>query len=150
MGDLPDDSDLIGSMLTAIRDFVADAFGRGLTGDLERIEYGDRQILIESTKHIYAAVVFHGIEPTGYRETLRRRLIEIEYKHDKRLRRYDGDSSSLQATAREHLHPLLSVYNPEPKRKATPDRSDQVWLFGGIFAVEVMLIIALWIWYISR
>jgi hypothetical protein len=150
LDEMPDDSDLIGSMLTAIRDFVADSFGRGLTGDLERIEYGDRQILIESTRHVYAAVVFHGIEPSGYRETLRRQLIEIEYKHDKRLRRYDGDSSSLKATALEHLQPLLSVDNSEPDEELTQDRSEKVWLFVGIIAVEVMLIIALWIWHMNR
>jgi hypothetical protein len=150
LDEMPDDSDLIGSMLTAIRDFVADSFGRGHTGELERIKYGDRQILIESTRHIYAAVVFHGIEPSGYREMLRRRLIEIEYKHDKRLHRYDGDSSPLRSTALEQLHPLLSVDNPEPEEKLTPSRSGEAWLFAGIIAIEVMLIIALWIWHINR
>lgn len=150
LDEVPDDSDLIGSMLTAIRDFVADSFGRGHTGELERIEYGDRQILIESTRHIYAAVVFDGIEPSGYREMLRRHLIEIEYKHDKRLRRYEGDSSSLKATALEQLHPLLSMYNSEPKEELSLGRSENGWLFVGIIAVEVMLIIALWVWHTNR
>ncbi|MBX3001108.1 MAG: hypothetical protein KF893_21475 [Caldilineaceae bacterium] len=148
--ELPDDSDLIGSMLTAIRDFVADSFGQGLTGDLARIEYGDRQILIESTRHIYTAVVFHGIEPSGYRETLRRCLIEIEFKHGRQLRRYDGDPGPFKGTAQEQFHPLLAVTTPEPKEELTPDRAEKVWLFVGIVAVEVMLLIALWIWYMGR
>jgi uncharacterized coiled-coil protein SlyX len=144
------DSDLIGSMLTAIRDFVADAFGRGQAGDLERIEYGDQQILIESTKHIYIAVVFLGIEPPGYREMLRSRLIEIEYRHGRHLRRYNGDASLLEATALEHFQPLLSLSASKMAGQSKPDGAENLWLWIGVVAVLAMLLIAAWIRYGGR
>jgi hypothetical protein len=89
------DSDLISGMLTAIRDFAQDAFGRGEEGQLDEIQYGDWRILIEASQHAYVAVVVDGIEPSGFRAEVRERLIEVEHAYGKTLRRYDGDPTPL-------------------------------------------------------
>ena len=127
----PADSELIGAMLAAIRDFAADAFGRGVEGDLDVIEQGGRRILIEATGHAYLAVVAAGVEPPGYRALMRERLIEIEHAHAAALSRYDGDAQSF-AAADEPLRSLMST--PEPPGMSR----SQVWLLGGIAALLVL------------
>jgi hypothetical protein len=85
-------------MLTAIRDFAQDAFGRGQEEQLEEIQYGERRILIEAAQHAYLAVVADGIEPPGFRTEMRQRVIEIDHRHARVLRHYDGDPTPFGAT----------------------------------------------------
>ncbi len=87
------DSDLISGMLTAIRDFAQDAFGRGQEGQLDEIQYGTRRILIEASRHAYLAVVVDGVEPPGFRATLRDQIIAFENEYSEALVKYDGDAS---------------------------------------------------------
>lgn len=87
------DSDLISGMLTAIRDFAQDAFGRGQEGQLDEIQYGNRRILLEASRHAYLAVVVDGVEPPGFRTTMRDQVIAFENGYAEALARYDGDAS---------------------------------------------------------
>lgn len=100
------DSDLISSMLTAIRDFTEDAFGRGQEAELNEIQYGDRSILIEVAHLVYIAVVCEGVLGSGFREQMRETMITIEHQHTAALRPYDGDASRF-ASADESLRMLL-------------------------------------------
>jgi hypothetical protein len=100
------DSDLVSSMLTAIRDFAQDAFGRGKEGELEEIEYGDQRILIEGTRHAYLAVVVDGVEPPGFRATIRKHISQIEHHFGDELHHYEGDPTAL-AAVEEFLLPLI-------------------------------------------
>ena len=134
-----EDSEVISGMLTAIRDFVQDAFGRNEalaqpqptdvqpgteqpetggqdtagqdTVQLDTVQYGDKSIIIESAQHIYAAVVAKGIEPTGFRAHLRQRVITIEQEHAHHLRHYNGDASPL-ADATPQLAAVLQTGTP--------------------------------------
>jgi len=92
-----DNSDLVSSMLTAIRDFAQDAFGQDQQGGLDEIQYGDRRILIEALQHMYLAVVVDGVEPAGFRTKLREQGIEIENAYLEVLKEYNGDASQLDA-----------------------------------------------------
>jgi hypothetical protein len=100
------DADLISGMLTAIRDFAQDAFGRGEEGGLDEIQYGNRRILIEATQHVYLAGVVDGVEEAGFRDRLREAALEVENAYNDVLKRYDGDASQFQA-AEPQLAPLL-------------------------------------------
>lgn len=91
-----DDSDLISGMLTAIQDFVQDALGRGEEGQLDAIQYGNQQILIETARYTYIAIVVRGIEPSGLRAAMRSCAYEIERDHAAALRAFDGDLAPLQ------------------------------------------------------
>ena len=102
------DSDLISGMLTAIRDFVQDAFGRGEEGYLDEIHYSDMRIFIEAGKYAYCAVVVRGFEPIGYRAELRDRVFRIEHEFYRVLRDYDGDASALKGVE-DDLRPLLNL-----------------------------------------
>lgn len=115
------DSDLISGMLTAIRDFVQDAFARGKKeGQLEEIQYGERRILIEAAQHAYLAVVVDGIEPAGFRDEMRHRLMEVVHAHEKTLRHYDGDPTPL-ASVEESLRSLMMAARP-PELSRTQKR----------------------------
>ncbi len=92
------DADVVSGMLTAIRDFVQDAFGRGeSTGQLDEIQYGTQRILLEATRHATLAVVVDGIEPAGFRGIMRQVLIEFENAEADQLASYDGDASRFLA-----------------------------------------------------
>ncbi len=93
------DGDLISAMLTAIRDFAHDAFGRGEPGRLDEIQAGERRILIEPAQHSYLAVVVSGIEPAGFRASMRERLIALEHTQLAQLRDYDRDPAALAGPA---------------------------------------------------
>lgn len=87
------DRDLVSGMLTAIRDFVADAFGKSDGGELASVDYGDRRILLEAGEFVYLAVVVVGIEPTGFRSQLRDLIYTIENRYRFLLRNFRGDTA---------------------------------------------------------
>ncbi len=98
--------DLISGMVTAIRDFVRESFGRG-EGDLEEIAHGDYRILLESGQRAYVAIVLEGIEPQGYSQLVRDTVSEINLRHERVLREFDGEWQSSEELA-NRLHSLLS------------------------------------------
>ena len=90
------DSDLIGGMLTAIRDFVRDAFGQGQADEeLDEVQYGDQRIIIQSGRTVFLAAVIEGVEPEGFRAWLREFVSELHVRHEAALRRYTGDPAGL-------------------------------------------------------
>jgi hypothetical protein len=106
------DSDIIGSMLTAIRDFAEDAFGRGEKVELNQIQYGDQGILIQVAHLVYMAAVVQGIEPSNFREQMRETMITIEHQHAAILRNYNGDAEPF--TASTDTFAALLTYAAEP------------------------------------
>jgi len=109
--DSDSDSDLISGMLTAIRDFTEESFGRGREGQLDEIQYGERRILIEAAQYVYLAVVIDGIEPPGFRTEMRERVIEVSQAHEAALRQYDGDPTPLEPIE-EPLKSLITASKP--------------------------------------
>ena len=122
------DSDLISGMLTAIRDFVQDTFGRGRAGELDEIQYGDQRILIEAARHVYLAVVVDGVEPPGFRAEMRERLIDIQNGYTAVLQDYDGDASRL-AQAAGPLRALMMA-QPAPPESGPGQRRIMIGLAG--------------------
>ena len=100
-----DDADVVSAMLTAVHDFVKDAFGRGDEGTLEELHYGDTQIFTEAGKYTYIAVVTRGYEPMGYRSLMRDQVLSLEYEYFKELRDYSGDIRTVSEVER-FLEPL--------------------------------------------
>jgi hypothetical protein len=115
------DSDLISGMLTAIRDFVKESFGRGEAGQLDEIQYGERSILIETAQYAYLAVVIEGTEPPGFRSEIRERVLELDQAYEWTLRDYDGDPRPL-APIEESLGSLITAVEPTPQLSRTQKR----------------------------
>jgi len=112
------DSDLISGMLTAIRDFAADAFGHGKQEQLSAIQYGEKVISIEVAQHAYIAIVIEGIEPQGIRAEMRARVIDIEHEYAPILRQYNGDATPFSASS-----PILATLL-QAAESMTTDRGD--------------------------
>ena len=106
------DTDVISSMLTAIRDFAEDAFGRGEKVELNQVQYGGQSILIEVAHVVYIAAVIDGIEPRNFRGQLRETMITIEHEHTAVLRHYDGNAEPFMASAAAFT--ALLTYAEEP------------------------------------
>lgn len=119
-----DDSDLIGGLLTAIRDFAQDSFGQGDEDqELREVEFGDERIIVQSGQYIYAAAVIRGIEPTGFRARLQRLVSELHIQHKPALRDYAGDPATLPALAQE-----LAAFS---QQAAAPQEAADEALTGG-------------------
>jgi hypothetical protein len=98
------DSDLIGGMLTAIREFVQDSFGQGQADrELDEIQYGNQRVIIQSGLATYLAVVISGVEPSGFHARLNDYMAELHTRHGAALRSYTGDSTTLP-----NLQPTLA------------------------------------------
>lgn len=113
------DSDLIGGMLTAIRDFAHDSFGRGEDPgeELDEIQYGDQRIIIQNGRAAYLAVVITGVEPEGFRAQLRQFVSDLHVRHEPALREYHGDAATLP-----NLQPPLARMMAQAAARAEPAR----------------------------
>jgi hypothetical protein len=135
------DSDLVSSMLTAIRDFARDAFGQGEHDQLDEIEYGDRRILIEAAQHAYLAVVVDGTEPLGFRASMRQQIIAIEHDHSQALRLYDGDPTTLTGID-QHLRSL--IVSPAPPQLSTFQKRLLAATLGLLFVCGFLVCLGGW------
>ncbi|MEC7930264.1 MAG: hypothetical protein VX774_00810, partial [Candidatus Thermoplasmatota archaeon] len=98
------DQDIMGSMLTAINDFVQDSFKAG--GELGSIDYGDNRIMIERGEQAVLAVVIYGEETRELRSQVANGLRQVESRFSSELAGWNGDVDLLSGT-REILQPLL-------------------------------------------
>ena len=89
-----EDLDIISGMLTAIRDFVSDSFGKE-RGALEEITHGDHRILLEDGQHAYLAVELEGYEPTGYNQLMHTVINEINLRYEQDLNQFEGSMENL-------------------------------------------------------
>ena len=98
------DQDIMGSMLTAINDFVQDSFKAA--GELGSIDYGDNRIMIERGEQTVLAVVIYGEETRELRSQVANGLRQVESRFSSELAGWNGDVDLLSGT-REILQPLL-------------------------------------------
>lgn len=140
-------SGMIGGMLTAIRQFARDSFGRGRTGtDLDEIQYGDDRIIIQGGQYAYLAVVIHGIEPEGFRGTVQTFVSELHLQHEHALKAYAGDSETLPALT-PHLAEFMGAVAGN-RRQSKPLTRLQRW-FVFIFGMGGLLFLALSCFYLQ-
>ncbi|MEW5760850.1 MAG: putative Ig domain-containing protein, partial [Candidatus Thermoplasmatota archaeon] len=85
------DSDTISSMLTAIQNFVKDAFVGGEEAKLGSFEYGKNKVVMEYGEYTILAIVISGLESSELRRKMRNAVIEIELKYSDVIRKWNGD-----------------------------------------------------------
>ena len=111
------DSDLVSAMLTAIRDFVGDAFSAdGELTELTEVQYGEHQIVIKSGEFAYAAAVVEGIVPAGLTTQLQMKVAAINGEFHEALETYDGDPETLP-----NLESTLADFSAEFDNSNLPD-----------------------------
>lgn len=95
---LEKDEDQLSGMLTAVQDFVKDAFTYGEHRELHQLEFGDYHILIERGKVVYLAVVYRGRDSGLIRKRVRTVLDRVESAYGKVFDSWDGDVAQVSGT----------------------------------------------------
>ncbi len=112
------DEDQLSGMLTAVQDFVRDAFRYGEHRELHQLEFGDYRILIEQGKFVYLAVVYEGKDSALIRRKVRTALDSVEKFYGGILAKWDGDMETV-AGSREILRTsLLRRFEARPRPPA--------------------------------
>ena len=89
---MPDkDEDVLSGMLTAVQEFVRDAFRYGEHRELHQMDFGDYRILIERGRLAYLAVVYAGRNSAAVGKRVRTVLDRIETTYASVLETWDGD-----------------------------------------------------------
>lgn len=102
------DSDLIGSMLTAIREFAEQVLG-GNENHLHELHFGNKELILEFGRYSYAGLVIDGVAPSQLRWKLHEQVYNFENRHQHELRQYSGDASTMSQSAHQIFAPFLSV-----------------------------------------
>ncbi len=89
------DADAISGMLTAITQFVKDAFQAEQHEGLETVALGDHTVLLVHGPHAYLAAVVRGVVPSELRQQCQQVLEDLHRRFRARLAEFDGDSASL-------------------------------------------------------
>ena len=137
------DSDLIGGMLTAVRDFTQDSFGETEEGqELDEIQYGDQRVIIQSGQYVYLAAVIEGVEPEGFRTRLRQFVSQLHVQYKPQLRDYNGDPQMLPDLKPRLADLSLALTGSTVDETAPMGRSQQLLLWGGGALLILFLILA--------
>ncbi|MCP2731159.1 OmpA family protein [Limnofasciculus baicalensis] len=104
------ESEMMAGMLTAIRSFVNDCIAQsGNISELDRIDYGNCEIVLEVAGYCYLAVVTEGTPPPSFLEKMRDTLITITQRHGKAIELFDGDPDSVPKPVHQLLESLTQV-----------------------------------------
>ncbi|MDD2921501.1 MAG: hypothetical protein PHQ36_04375, partial [Anaerolineales bacterium] len=136
------DSDLISGMLTAIRDFAKDAF-RG-EDELDEIQFGGDQVIIQNGAHAYLAMVVSGVEPEGLRAALSEFVSNLHVRFNSALRDFKGDDKDLP-----NLQPQLAQLSRElgrnEEKKTTSPQQKRFYIFAGAAAILTVAFICFYL-----
>ncbi len=121
------DEELISGMLTAIRNFISEAFETEETQDLNEIQYGDSKILLDVGHYSYLAIVMSGVEPDGFEDDIQKLGRKIHNRYFKSLRQFDGDITQFGEMPK-FLNNFLQKYNRQPEA-TKPQKSKPYFIY---------------------
>ena len=113
------DTDMVSGMLTAIRDFVRDAFRVSQDDGLDAFGLGELNVWIESGPHAILAAVIRGVAPRDYRGVLQDAMRQIEVERHAALEAFSGDAAPFAATL-PILKDCLRLQRAERKARRSP------------------------------
>lgn len=109
------DAHILGGMLTAIRQFMNDAFVSDKSGELLEIQHEDHNIHIDPGRYTLLAAVFRGVPPHDFKEQLQLLHHRIHNRYYKALRNFQGETLTFQGVS-----PIMSRLIQRYK-KGTPN-----------------------------
>jgi outer membrane protein OmpA-like peptidoglycan-associated protein len=112
------DSEMLAGMLTAIRSFANDCITSG--SELDLIDYGDWQILIEVAGYCYLAVIVAGEPPREFITKTRRILGEIIIEHDRAIQNFNGNLADVPVAIKTKLEQLTETNRDQPQKSSSP------------------------------
>lgn len=105
------DEQIIGSMLSAVQDFVKDSFGdASRVSALDRLDYGTKKILIEHGRYIFIACVIEGELHNNLRIDLKNAVEYLEKTYCDILSAWDGDLSKIEDIHKHLISLSLKKY----------------------------------------
>ncbi|UCF07812.1 MAG: DUF2341 domain-containing protein [Thermoplasmata archaeon] len=104
------DRDILSGMLTGVKNLISDAFARGEGREkgLHKLEFGEKNILLEKGDHFFIALVFSGEENRPLLSTIKKVIKELEEKYGSVFEEWQGDMEVFVDTD-DILEPLLSL-----------------------------------------
>ncbi len=90
------DRDLVGGMLTAIQNFVEEAFHTSEMESLKSLSMGKLRVLIEAKGNIVVAVLFTGHEARELRKGIMRLMDELDEKYGHILNAWRGEKRTVE------------------------------------------------------
>jgi osmotically-inducible protein OsmY len=134
----PLESDMLAGMLTAIRSFANDCFAQTRrTSELNAIDYGDSQILLEVAGYCYLAVVVLGEPSRSLIQTIRQTLMQIVQQHGEPIQQYDGDPETIPVAISQLLQNLWQTFSaPKSGRRTGPPA---LFLLGLILLGSILI-----------
>ena len=129
------DADMVSGMLTAIRDFVQDAFRNnsnegGGTNSLDALRVGELEVWVEQGPLAVIACVIRGSAPKELHTLFQETLEHIHGRYGRALERFDGDTAPFAPAQPELEQCLKSGYRREQTRKLSPALAVVLILLG--------------------
>jgi len=126
------DEDILSSMLTGVKDLISDAFVREEEGKeekgLHKLEFGEKNILMEKGNHFFIAVVFSGVENKVLFSRIRGVIDVIEGRYGDVLDDWDGNMAAFEGAEDiiETLLPFESFSEDDMEKIKDTRKSDKV------------------------
>jgi hypothetical protein len=113
------DEDILSSMLTGVKDFVSDAFIQDKTEreekGLNKLEFGEKSILLERGNHYFIALIFTGRDSfpklKGVMEDIEERYVRVLGDWDGEMRVFNGSDEIIS-----RLLPLEKLSEEEKEK----------------------------------
>jgi OOP family OmpA-OmpF porin len=137
----PQDPTVVSGMLTAIQDFVRDAFRVSTSDALDTFRVGELTVWVEQGAQASIAAVIRGVPHDELRTLLQETLVTIHLEYGRHLASFTGDAAAF-AASRPHLEACLVMQAAEVAKKTSP----LLWM---VFAV-CLLGLAAWLFVTLR
>ncbi len=103
------DEDVLSGMLTAVQEFVREAFQYGERRELQKLDFGDYRILIERGTYVYLALVYAGRDSAALHRKVQAVIKRIETEYASILEAWDGDMEQFVGARDLLRHELLGA-----------------------------------------
>ncbi len=103
------DEDVLSGMLTAVQEFVREAFQYGGRRELQELDFGDYRILIERGTYVYLALVYAGRESAALHRKVQAVIERIETEYASILETWEGDMEQFVGARDLLRHELLGA-----------------------------------------
>lgn len=115
------DPDMVGSMLTALRDFINHWIeSHEHFSDIREINYGNSKIVLEASGHCYLALLVQGHPSSQLFNTTHQVLKTILSQHSTAIQQFSGDMRQIDNNAIVTAFEPLFVLRDRPETKKMP------------------------------
>jgi len=105
------DDDILASMFVAIQMFVKDSFKDESSTALNRLDFGNKKILVEKGESFYLAVVLHSDRTGSVPKRMRTVIEDIQMNFGPALKAWDGDLEKVRGV-KDSMGPLVNHRGP--------------------------------------